>query len=132
MTKEYFPNWNDIDEHNLQMELADYETSLLRIKYLDTLQRSLNQQLCKQYPFCFLNKKIRTMGIEGSFFQGDAHESIHGVDGGTFILELTFLKLEETKETDVNTWIGKGEYHKKIFFFPNYDINDVKEYFDSI
>ncbi len=132
MIKEtYFPEWDEIDEDDLQNELANHEIFLLRTKYLTQLQWRLDL-LCKQCSFSFLNKEIKTMGIEGSFFQGDAHASINGIDGGTFILELTFLKLEGIKETEVNTWTSKGEYHRKIFFFPNNDIDTVKEYLDSI
>jgi len=111
--------------------LANHEIFLLRTEYLSQLQWKLNQ-LCEQYPFSFLNKEIRTMGIEGSFFQGDARESINGIDGGTFILELKLMKLEGIKETTVNTWTSKGEYHRKVFFFPGDNINTIKVYLDSI
>lgn len=131
MKKTYFPEWDEIDEHDLQMELANHEVFLLRTKYLSDLQWKLDQ-LYQKYPFTFLNTKIKTMGIEGSFFQGDAYESINGIDGGTFILELTFLKIENRAETSVNTWVGKGQFHRKIFFFPNDNIDAVKEYLDSI
>lgn len=131
MKKTYFPNWDETDEHDLQLELLKHESFLLRTKYLACIQWTLDQ-LCEQYPFSFLNKEIRTMGIKGSFFQGNVQESIKGIDGGTFVLELTFLKLEKIEETETNTWRSKGEYHKKIFFFPNDNINTVKEYLDSI
>lgn len=127
----FFPNWDEQDEHQFQLDMMQKETEYLRELFLEDTQRRIDL-LCQNYPFVFMNKTLHTMGITGSFFQGDAKEDIAGLDGGTFILNLKVLKMEPLIEVSTNEWKTKGEYFQKIFFFPVDNIQKVKDYLDSL
>lgn len=127
----FFPDWDEQDEHQFQLEMMQKETEYLRELFLKDTQRKLDF-LLNNYSFIVIDKTIHTMGITGSFFQGDAKEDISGIDGGTFILNLKLFKIEPMEEVKINECKSKGEYFQKIFFFPNNNIEEVKNYLDSL
>lgn len=131
MKKIFFPDWDEQDEHQFQLDMLQKEMEYLRKIFFKDTQQKIDQ-ICQNYPFVFLNKKIHTMGIIGSFFQGDVKEDIAGIDGGNFILNLKGFKMESLIEISVNEWKTKGEYFQKIFFFPNDNVQKVKDYLDSL
>lgn len=127
----FFPNWDEQDEHQFQLDMMQKEIEYLREIFLKDVQRKLDQ-ICQSFPFVFLNKTVNTAGITGSFFQGDAKEDIAGIDGGNFILNLKGFKMEPLIEVSTNEWKTKGTYFQKIFFFPDDNIEKVKDYLDSL
>lgn len=131
LKKILFPDWDDQDEHKLMLDMMETEATYLKQRFHKNIQHKVDT-LLQQYPFVVLNKTVHTMGITGSFFQGDAKESVEGLDGDTFILNLKLFRMKPLKEVKVNEWKSSGAYFQKIFFFPNDNIQDVKTYLDSL
>ena len=126
-----FPDWDEQDEHQLMLDMMEREATYLKEKFHKNIQHKVDI-LLQQYPFLILNKTVHTMGITGSFFQGNAKETVEGLDGDTFILNLKLFRMKPLEEVAVNEWKSSGEYFQKIFFFPDQKIEEVKSYLDSI
>lgn len=127
----YFPDWDDIDEHDFQTEILNFQNRYILEKYQEDLQRKIDL-FCQQSGFLFLQKEVKTMGVGGSFFQGKIYDDVLALGGNDFILELEFFVFKDIKETQVNNWEGNAKYFKKIFFFPETKAKDIQNFLTGV